>query len=233
MGTEANPDDLFGIPPPEVAQQYISEAEAERRRLVEAAKRINSLFFRERGEGIGGGSVTGEPVGGYNLREPIYQGVYRDVFGVQKQKLDENAGIQQRQLGFSLAGRGLTGGSADIDARSTEGRAYSDGLQRASETAQDQSDATRKNDEQTRLNLLSQVRSGLDSDSATQSAYTQMSNNAAVGRSNAGYTAANDYLNDVAPLFVQNAQQQGATAARNGFSSVFGVSRNNNGKVIN
>lgn len=236
MGTEAYSDDYYQqegsqiVPPFEVAQE--SEAERERKRLLEATRRINELFFRDRPIGgtsvLGGGGPKSERE---NLRGPIYSSVYNDVFGVQKQKIDEKAQEQQRQLGFSLSSRGLTGGSADIDSRAAEGRAYGTALQQASESAQEQSDGVRKNDEQTRLNLLSQVRSGLDSDSATNSAFEQMKNNAAVGRQDAGYGAINQYLNDVSPLFVQSQQQQGANAARSGYSSVFGVTRNNNGKV--
>lgn len=223
---------------PSVAAPVASPADLERQRLNQLLANINGMFYR-----ADFGSNALKPFGGSplyagsgegqvsSLRQPLYSQVYNDVFGAQKAKLDEQADTQRRKLGFNLADRGLTGGSADIDTNAMEGRAYNDSLLQASEQAQSQADQMKSNDEKTRLNLISSARSGADDASTMSSAYQQMQDNLSSAKTNAGYGAVDSYLSNVSPLFVYNAQQQGINNARNGYPSIYGVPRTTSGKV--
>jgi hypothetical protein len=202
--TETAPDIFGARANPNAPQRPLTEEEKQQQLIA----RINAMF---------------------SGREPEQQKVYQGVFDLQKNKLDEAADTTRRNLRFGLADRGLIGGSADIDANALESRQFSKALVEASEAAQGQADTMKANDERTRLNLLGQVRSGLDEQSATQSAFSQMQSNADQARQFNNYATVDRYLQTAAPILQQQQVQAGVTDARR--NSVFGVPRNYQGTI--
>lgn len=158
-------------------------------------------------------------------RAPIYKQIYDDSYGLQSSRLDENRQDTLRKLRFGLARGGLTGGSADVSAHGLEQREFGRALSDASTAAQGQADQVRANDEKTRLNLIAQMRAGLDSADATQSALTQMADNANAARAQTRYDALDSYMGAVAPT-IQNFQvRSGQQAAQQLYNTRFPQNR--------
>jgi len=79
-------------------------------------------------------------------------------------------GTADRRSKFALARSGLTGGSRATDAKRVLGEEYTAGILNAENQAQSAVGDLRGQDEQSRLQLLGQVRSGLDTTTAAQRA---------------------------------------------------------------
>lgn len=166
-------------------------------------------------------------------RNEMYDSARSDVFGVQRSRLDERRQTAQRGLGFSLASRGLTGGSADIDANAQEGRSYTDGVINAFSGAEGVANDLRANDERTRLNLIQQVRSGDESLASTEEAFANMRLNAQAARSQANYDAADRYAAQAGNIYQNYQVNQGINQARQqyGGTSIYGVPRSTSGTI--
>lgn len=158
-------------------------------------------------------------------RAPIYQQVYNDSYGLQSSRLDENRQDALRKLRFGLARSGLTSGSADVSAHGLEQREFGRALSDASTAAQGQADQVRANDEKTRLNLIAQMRAGLDSADATQSALTQMADNANAARAQTRYDALDSYMGAVAPTINNFQVRSGQQAAQQLYNTRFPQNR--------
>ncbi len=158
-------------------------------------------------------------------RAPIYKQVYDDSYGLQSSRLDENRQDTLRKLRFGLARGGLTGGSADVNAHGLEQREFGRALSDASTAAQGQADQVRANDEKTRLNLIAQMRAGLDSADATQSALTQMADNANAARAQTRYDALDSYMGAVAPTINNFQVRSGQQAAQQLYNTRFPQNR--------
>lgn len=158
-------------------------------------------------------------------RAPIYQQVYNDSYGLQSSRLDENRQDALRKLRFGLARSGLTSGSADVSAHGLEQREFGRALSDASTAAQGQADQVRANDEKTRLNLIAQMRAGLDSADATQSALTQMADNANAARAQTRYDALDSYMGAVAPTINNFQVRSGQQAAQQMYNTRFPQNR--------
>jgi hypothetical protein len=158
-------------------------------------------------------------------RAPIYQQVYNDSYGLQSNRLDENRQDALRKLRFGLARSGLTSGSADVSAHGLEQREFGRALSDASTAAQGQADQVRANDEKTRLNLIAQMRAGLDSADATQSALTQMADNANAARAQTRYDALDSYMGAVAPTINNFQVRSGQQAAQQLYNTRFPQNR--------
>jgi hypothetical protein len=130
---------------------------------------------------------------------PQRQGQYNDYASAVRKRYTDDAnrqkGVADRNLKFSLARGGLAGGSADVDARRTLGEEYSRGILTAEDKAQQAVQGLRSQDEQSRMNLIQLVQSGLDATTAAQ-------------RANAGVA--------------QTAQQAQAGAVTGGLGDIFG-----------
>lgn len=158
-------------------------------------------------------------------RAPIYQQVYNDSYGLQSSRLNENRQDALRKLRFGLARSGLTTGSADVSAHGLEQREFGRALSDASTAAQGQADQVRANDEKTRLNLIAQMRAGLDSADATQSALTQMADNANAARAQTRYDALDSYMGAVAPTINNFQVRSGQQAAQQMYNTRFPQNR--------
>ncbi len=118
-------------------------------------------------------------------REQLYGTVAEDAKKKALQDIEKERLIAERELNFTLARNGLSGGSRDVDANKDVLDTAQQGILKASEIGLATANDARSNDERTRVNLINSIQSGLDSGSAIQSAYTGMANNANLARDNA------------------------------------------------
>jgi hypothetical protein len=146
-------------------------------------------------------------------RSGLYDQVRKDTYDLQASRLGERREDTLRKLRFGAARTGLTGGSVDVSNKGLEQREFGRALMDASNTAQSRADEMRANDERTRLNLISQMRSGLGSADATQSALATMQDNLTAARNDQRFDAIDAYSGAVMPAiqrFETNAAKQRA-----------------------
>lgn len=110
-------------------------------------------------------------------RSDLYNEHRTNVEQLNRRDLDRKRTEAERQLRFSLARAGLAGGQSDVDAQEELKRRYDEGLLQVSGLADKAAEALRTSDERTRLNVITQAQSGLDSTSATQAALRQLESN--------------------------------------------------------
>lgn len=113
----------------------------------------------------------------YAGRDPQYQ----DFVGALREKYNTDLGRQQtdaaRQLKFSLAGSGLTGGSQAIAEGRNLSRTAAQGSVDAEQRAQENLAKLKSSDQQSRLGLISLAQTGNDiGNAATQTAEALRSN---------------------------------------------------------
>lgn len=135
------------------------EAQAEEKRRQEAISattgRINSMFD--------------DPA-----REAQRQQFGSDMLSFYMDDANRQKGSADRDLRFSLARSGLTGGSGAIDANRTLGEEYQRGVLEAQRRSQGAVADLRGQDEQARLSLTGLAQSGLDVGAAATQAASAM-----------------------------------------------------------
>jgi hypothetical protein len=131
-----------------------------------------------------------------------------------------------RNLKFSMARGGLTGGSAAIDANRVVGEDYTTGLLGAEERAQGAVSGLEAEDDQSRLNLLAMVQQGLDATTAASRAGSMVMTNTANARSNAFADSLGDVFGNSADIYKRQeelaARRRGERAA---YDSLYGNQR--------
>lgn len=177
------------------AQQAAQREESARQaRVVDATRRIDSAFD-----------------------SPGRQAQYTDFMaalrGLYRTDADKQKAVADRNLRFSLARSGLTGGSAAADARTTLGEEYSRGILDAEQRAQGGVADLRNADQQARLNLIQLANAGTGATSAATNA-------AAAMRANLSSAEATRRTQGLGDIFASTAdtyrRQQTAAAARRG-----------------
>lgn len=145
---------------------------------------------------------------------PGRQKQYDDFLGAVRTHYTDDANRQKqvadRNLKFSMAKSGLSGGSADADARTTLGEEFTRGLLTAEDNAQGALGDLKQSDESSRLQLLTMAQSGLDATTAASRAManTQQGAQAAKAR------ATSDGLGDIFAATNKTYQQQQEAAGR-------------------
>lgn len=127
--------------------------------------------------------------------------------------------VADRGLKFSLAGAGLTGGSADRDARRTSGEEFTRGVLRAENQTQDAVADLKGQDEQSRMNLIQLVTNGLDATTAMARGNAAMATNAAGRQARAASQGLGDVFTNTAAAYKR---QQDAAAFRRGTQTPVG-----------
>jgi hypothetical protein len=146
-------------------------------------------------------------------RENLYKKIGTDATNTALLDLNKERGITERDLNFSLARNGLSGGSRDIDANKDVLDTYQQGVLKASNIGLQTGNNARSNDEKTRVNLINSIHAGLSDGDATAQAYAAMSNNAK--------SAADDANNaSLAGFFDVLKQQQAQAQYNQGVNSV-------------
>lgn len=111
-------------------------------------------------------------------RESLYGKVAADSRALQLDDLTKDRGLAERDVGFDLARRGLTGGSRQIDTGREIEDQFNRGVLTADNNAQSVANTARINDESTRVSLMNSIRSGMGEADAASSAFAAMQNNA-------------------------------------------------------
>lgn len=145
-------------------------------------------------------------------REKLYGTVRDNAFAAGRRGLDENRERTQRDLRFELFAKGLNGGSEDINQNAMLGRTYDQGILDLGAKADAAATGMRVSDEQTRLNLLQGIDSGMDQSSVLSSAANQLSNNSAAAAAEAQGTSLGDLFANAGLLNQQSQYRQGKAA---------------------
>ena len=135
------------------------------------------------------------------------------------QDANKQKGIADRNLKFSMARNGLTGGSAQADANTTLGEEYSKGLLGAENKAQGAYADLQQQDEQSRLNLLQMVRAGMDTTTAATRAGAELQANAGSAQASGMAQGLGDSFGGTADIYKS---QQESAARRQGTLSAYG-----------
>jgi len=111
-------------------------------------------------------------------RDQLYSEHRTNVLDLNKSELDRQRDEAERVLKFALARSGHAGGQVDVSGNEDLLRRYQDGLLRINETADTAAERLRQSDEKSRLNLISQAQTGLDTTTAAQNALRSLDVNA-------------------------------------------------------
>jgi hypothetical protein len=163
--------------------------------------------------------TTGQINAAYDA--PGRQKQYDDFLNAVRQNYTEDAtrqkGIADRGLKFSMARSGLSGGSADVDARRTSGEEFQRGILQAEDRAQGALGDLRSADEQSRLQLIQMAQSGLDATTAAQRSQAAISAGAQTAMAKSKADGLGDIFGQTAKTYdaqqVAAAQRRGQTAA--------------------
>lgn len=181
-----------------------AEREAARQaQLDRATAQIDTLFGIENGNAQHGYNAA-QAANNKRGREALYSGVRGDVvkhFMGDLMEQHRNAG---RSRVFSLADRGLTGGSVDIDTAQELQNRLNKGTIAIANKGDAAANDMRSMDGRTRLDILSRIQAGADAGTATNSAVNEMNNNLRGARDSALGQNLNDFFGDL--MFLQRAR---------------------------
>lgn len=170
------------------------EEQARQARVREATARIDAAFDAP-------------------ARQAQYNEYLTALRGLYRTDADRQKGVADRNLRFSLARAGLTGGSAAVDARNTLGDEYSRGILEAEQRAQSGVAELRSADQGARLNLIGLANAGTDATAAATNAAAAMRANLAAARGAGRTQALGDLFGNTADIY---RRQQLAAATRRG-----------------
>lgn len=168
-------------------ERKAAEKAAEEARVASAVNSINSVF----------GINSSDP--SYQSRETMYSAIRDDARNKALVDLNKDRGITERENNFTLARQGLSGGSRDVDTNREILDRYQQGVLSAANMGDSVANNARMNDDRTRVNLINNIRSGLDQGSATQMAYEGMRNNVNNAQNEAAATNLTGFFNALMP----------------------------------
>lgn len=134
-------------------------------------------------------------------RQAQYAKLGADTTKYFTDQLNDQKKINDRQLKFSLARSGNTGGSLQVDQTKTLGDDYNKGVIEASRRGQAAAADLRSADEQTRMNLIAAAQAGLDATTASQNATSSLQSNLAGSQANATANGLGDMFGDFAQIY--------------------------------
>lgn len=142
------------------------------------------------------------------------------IRGEFRTEAERQKGVADRNLKFSLARGGLTGGSAAADAGTQLGEEFTRGLLAGEQEAQGAAARLRAADEASRTDLIRLAQGGADVSTAAQAAARALQSNLAGAQSQNLVSGLGDIFKNTRDLFVR---QQEAAARRQGLreSEVF------------
>lgn len=158
-----------------------------------------------------------------SLRENAYEKNRTDVFDFNKSKLDDDFSKSDRELRFELARSGLFGGSVDTDDRAKQNLAYDKGAIQARSLSDDAASKYRGADEQSRLEVINQIQSGVDSGSAIASAQRGLEIAADKAAASATGNAIGNVFSDAGLLYQDRQRQLGQEQGQKQYASKFGA----------
>ncbi|MBT9169236.1 MAG: hypothetical protein DDT19_02590 [Syntrophomonadaceae bacterium] len=173
------------------------DARQEQQRI--AIARINEIFGIE-----GGGADSVLASDNRRDREALYGTVRGDVINYNRLGLDRQKADARRDVRFSLAERGLTGGSVDIDQNRELQDRYMRGVLDITNRGDAAANQIRSADERTRLDMISRINAGADAGAVTAGAMNALEGNARAARDEALGQNSRRFFDDVA--FLQRAR---------------------------
>ena len=133
--------------------------------------------------------------------------------GLLQSDLNREKGDQDRQLKFSLARSGLSGGSTDIDQNQELSELYLRGVAEAERRAQNSGAELRSQDQQSKQQLFSQVLGGADMTTASQNAAQMMRTNASLAGQDATFGAFDSLFKDFSGIHKNSREAAGERRA--------------------
>jgi hypothetical protein len=170
------------------AEKRATRAEAERQAaMTEATGRVNAVFDSPERQ----------------AQQNDFLQALRDQYMTQANR---QKAIADRNLKFSMARGGLTGGSAAVDANKTLGEEYTEGVLNAENRSQSALGDLKSQDEASRMGILQMVRSGLDATTAAQRAGSAMQANAQTTSGRALADGLGEMFGTTSALYKQQAE---------------------------
>ena len=156
--------DILGFGKNNDAADAAAEAEAERQRMMrEAQLKIEGIFS-----------------------SPERQKQIQDYIDSQRRylqkDLDKEHAVNSRNLKFSTARSGLSGGSVDVDKNQDLSELYLRGIAEAERRAQNSGAQLKAQDQNAKQSLFSQILSGADATTAAQNAAQMLQTNTALAK---------------------------------------------------
>ena len=131
-------------------------------------------------------------------RQLGYDTARQNALAVALDSLSKQRDDTARDIRFNVARSGLAGGSVDVDQNRQLADRYSQGIIQANTNADGIVNTVRGRDEATRADLISRINAGMDANSASQSALSQMQNNQAVAKVEGQSNLLNNFFNGLA-----------------------------------
>jgi hypothetical protein len=120
--------------------------------------------------------------------------------GLLQSDLNREKEEQDRQLKFSLARSGLSGGSTDVDQNRELSELYLRGIAESERRAQNSGAELRSQDQSSKQQLFAQVLGGADATTAAQNAAQMMRTNASLARTDATFGAFDSLFKDFSKI---------------------------------
>lgn len=168
-------------------------------------------------------------------REQLYTKIGQDTTNNLLTDLTRERDITQRELNFDLARKGLTGGSRDIDASKDVLDTFLQGKLKATNLGLQQANSARVADDNTRTDLITKIRAGLDEGNAIQQSYEGMRNNARQAQDAANQQTLQGFFTTIRNELDRAQYQQGMNQAQQQFGQLKqpAGARSFNGNVTN
>lgn len=205
--------DLFGGGGDDAYEQARADEERRKAEIEAAQRKIESIFS-----------------------SPERQQQYADFTAAQRaalfSDLDRQKQQNDRQLKFSLARSGLSGGSTDIDQNRLLAETYLRGIGEAERRAQRAGAELQSQDQASKQTLFGQLLSGADATTATQNAAQMMRTNAALASEDATFNAFDKLFGDFGEIYTGSREAAGERRANYDFGSLFGQRAKNEGSRV-
>lgn len=146
-------------------------------------------------------------------RDALYGQTRSAVNDYYLDQLNQQRDTAGRQTKFSLARRGVRGGSSDLDVQGDMLRRYNEAVLNISNRADAAGTTLRSQDEQTRLGLIDRVNAGMSGSGAVGSAIEQLQTNADDVRANANAQSLGEVFGGYANYNQGEAAQRGRERA--------------------
>lgn len=203
-----------------------AEREAEReRKIADTVSQINTIFgiVPEGGQAANTSAVdyTGdnnidisEAQKNRTARDAEYTTTKDDIMSYFTSRLDDQQTDVRRGLKHDLARSGLTGGSAELDAKEKIRERSDDAVLNFTNEADAAATSLRSNDEDARLNLIAQVQAGMNNESAVAGALQSLRNNASEAKQTALSQPVGDLFSDIAGIYKKRQYDEGYQQGR-------------------
>jgi len=153
--------------------------------------------------------------------------------GLLQSDLNREKGKQDRELKFSLARSGLSGGSTDIDQNRQLSELYLRGIAESERRAQNSGAELRSQDQQQKQNLMSSVLAGGDITTGANNAIAMMRNNTALARTDSTFGNFDSLFRDFGNIYKNSRESAGERKANKNmnFGTLFTPSAQQGGQV--